>query len=231
MTVQKMCRRKRGSTGLQRGHLFVVSGPSGAGKGTLVAQALKALPHLRKVTTYTTRPPRPGEQKCRDYHFVSSEQFEEMKKRGAFLEWAVVYGHSYGSPIAEVERIRDDGKDVVLVLDVQGASAVKKKFPEAILIFVEPPSPQELERRLRERGTDSPSAIEQRIATAPSEMAQKQIFDFVIVNDQLDQAVHQLIRILKRAQTEAGEVARSSRSGETDPPHRLPRLANRPEDA
>ncbi|GBC98498.1 Guanylate kinase [bacterium HR17] len=181
-----------------RGRLFVVSGPSGVGKGTLVTEALKRLPHMRRAITYTTRPPRSGEVAGQDYHFVSPEEFERLKDEGAFLEWAEVYGNFYGSPRAEVERLRDAGYDVVLVLDVQGALTVKRKCPEAILIFVEPPSIAELQRRLEERGTDPPDAIARRLAKAQWEMEQAAFFDHRVLNDTVERAVNELVRVLQR---------------------------------
>lgn len=182
----------------QRGRLFVISGPSGVGKGTLVAEVLKRLPHVRRAVTYTTRPPRPSEVTGQDYHFVSPAEFERLKAQGAFLEWAEVYGNFYGSPRAEVERLRDSGYDVVLVLDVQGALAVKRQCPEAVLIFVEPPSMAELQRRLEARGADPPDAVARRLAKAQWEMQQAALFDYRVLNDTLERAVDDLVRLLQR---------------------------------
>lgn len=182
----------------RQGRLFVVSGPSGVGKGTLVVEVLKRLPHLRRAVTYTTRPPRPNEVSGQDYHFVSPEEFERLKRQGALLEWAEVYGNFYGSPRAKVERLRQQGYDVVLVLDVQGALAVKRQYPDAILIFVEPPSLDELRRRMELRGTDPPEIIARRLAKATWEMQQAVHFDHRVLNDAVERAVDELIALMRR---------------------------------
>lgn len=188
----------------RKGRLFVVSGPSGAGKGTVVMEALKHLPNLRRAITYTTRPPRPNEVAERDYHFISPDNFERLKEKGEFLEWAEVYGNFYGSPKGEVERLRNEGYDVVLVLDVQGALTVKRQCPDAVLIFVEPPSLDELRRRLEERGTDPPKVIAQRLAKAKWENQQAVHFDHWVLNDTLQQAVDALVKLIQRPK--GGEV-------------------------
>ncbi len=182
----------------RQGRLFVVSGPSGVGKGTLVAEALKKLPHLRRAVTYTTRPPRKSERDGQDYHFVSVERFERLKDEGMFLEWAEVYGNFYGSPKYDVERLRLDGNDVVLVLDVKGALAVKRQCPDAKLVFIEPPSLGELRQRLKERGTDPPDVIARRLAKAQWEMEQALHFDHRVLNDTLENAVNKLVGLMQR---------------------------------
>lgn len=182
----------------RKGRLFVVSGPSGVGKGTVVTEVLKRLPNLRRAVTYTTRQPRPGEVQGKDYHFVSREEFERLKEQGAFLEWAEVYGNFYGSPRHEVEQILSSGQDVVLVLDVQGALAVKRQIPDAVLIFLEPPSLEELRRRLEMRGTDPPEVIERRMAKAQWEMEQASKFDHIVLNDELERAVNELVKLMGR---------------------------------
>ncbi|MER3502247.1 MAG: hypothetical protein IMHGJWDQ_002018 [Candidatus Fervidibacter sp.] len=182
----------------RKGRLFVVSGPSGVGKGTVVAEVLRRLPHLRRVITYTTRPPRPGEVPDRDYHFVSREEFERLKEQGAFLEWAEVYGNFYGSPKQEVDRLLAKGYDAVLVVDVQGALAIKRQRPEAVLIFLQPPSVDELRRRLEARGSDPPEVIEGRLAKAEWEMQQAHQFDYTVLNDELERAVQTLVQLMQR---------------------------------
>lgn len=181
----------------RKGRLFVISGPSGVGKGTVVAEVMKRLPNLQRVVTYTTRQPRQGERPGKDYYFVTREEFERLKEQGAFLEWAEVYGNFYGSPKREVERLLSEGHDVVLVLDVQGALAVKKQLPEAILIFLQPPSLEELRHRLESRGTDPPEAIERRIAKASWEMEQMRKFDRCILNDKLEDTVNELVNLIQ----------------------------------
>lgn len=186
--------------GSRKPRLFVISGPSGVGKGTVVMQVLKRLPNLRRVVTYTTRPIRPSEIPGQDYHFVTREEFERLKAQDAFLEWAEVYGNYYGSPKDEVERVLAEGYDAVLVLDVQGALTVKQKRPDAVLIFLKPPSLDELRRRLEQRGTDPPEVIARRLAKAEWEMQQAKHFDFLVTNDQLDEAVEQLIQLIQASQ-------------------------------
>lgn len=181
-----------------KGRLFVVSGPSGVGKGTVVAEVLKRLPNLKRTITYTTRKPRQGELQGRDYHFVTHEEFERLREQGAFLEWAEVYGNFYGSPRKEVEQLLASGHDVVLVLDVQGALSVKQQIPEAVLIFLEPPSLDELRRRLETRGTDPPEAIERRMEKAKWEMEQASKFDHIVLNDKLEDAVNELVKLMQR---------------------------------
>ncbi len=189
------------------GRLFVVSGPSGVGKGTVVAEVMKWLPNLRRVVTYTTRPPRPGEEAGRDYHFVSREEFERLRDQGAFLEWAEVYSNFYGSPKHEVERLLAEGHDVVLVVDVQGALAVKEQRPDAILVFLQPPSLEELKRRLKMRGTDAPEIIARRLAKADWEMQQAHRFDHIVLNDELENAVGALMQLItETAQGVKGET-------------------------
>lgn len=181
-----------------KGKLFVVSGPSGVGKGTVVAEVIKRLPNLKRAVTYTTRKPRQGEITGKDYHFVTQEEFERLKQQGSFLEWAEVYGNFYGSPKHEVEQLLSRGHNVVLVLDVQGALAVKQQVPDAVLIFLKPPSLNELKRRLEARGTDTPEVIERRMAKAQWEMEQAVKFDCIVLNDNLEDAVNELVRLMRR---------------------------------
>ncbi|MCS7193239.1 MAG: guanylate kinase, partial [Armatimonadetes bacterium] len=155
------------------------------------------MPNLKRAVTYTTRQPRQGEIKGKDYHFVTREEFERLKRQGLFLEWAEVYGNFYGSPKHEVEQLLSNGYDVVLVLDVQGALAVKEQIPEAVLIFLKPPSLDELKRRLEARGTETAEAIEKRMLKAKWEMEQAIKFDHIVTNDKLDEAVKELVKLMK----------------------------------
>lgn len=175
-----------------RGRVVILSGPSGVGKDTLI-EAWQALdPRVERVVTVTTRPPRPGERDGVDYRFVSHERFEEMARTGAFLEHKEVHGQRYGTPAAEVERLVREGKIAILKIDVQGALEVMDKLPEATSVFVLPPDWEELERRIRSRGLDSPEAIERRLENARGEVALAERYAHRIVNDDVARAVEAL---------------------------------------
>jgi guanylate kinase len=147
----------------------------------------------------TTRDPRPGEVEGRDYRFVSPQVFDELIEEGSFLEWAEIYGHRSGTLLAPVQLLLDDGKHVILEIDVQGAAAVRRRMPDAVLIFLAPPSDEELERRLRARRTESESDLERRLAAARSEMNRQTWFDHVVVNDEVDRAAAQVAAIIDGA--------------------------------
>lgn len=183
---------------MSRGRLFVVSGPSGVGKGTLLKLVLPTLPNVLYSISVTTRPPRQNEVDGRDYFFVTEEEFKRMIEEGEFLEWAEVYGHLYGTPRRWVERKLAEGFDVVLEIDVQGAMQVKEKCSEAVLIFILPPSMEELRRRIEGRALDSHEEIEKRMSKAEWEMSFKDKFDYQIVNDDLNEAAKKLRSILQR---------------------------------
>jgi guanylate kinase len=178
------------------GRLFVVSGPSGAGKGSVVKGLLGRRPELVLSVSATTRPARPGERSGIAYHFLSDGEFEAMRDRGDFLEWAEVHGYRYGTPRSIVESLLARGRDVVLELDIQGALAVKRAKPDAILVFIEPPSFEDLLIRLRGRGTDDPETISRRVKAAYEEVKSKDLYDHIVVNDRLEEAVDALVRIL-----------------------------------
>jgi len=175
-------------TSPDRGALFVVTGASGTGKTTLVKAALDAIPSLRWSVSATTRPPRKGEVDGRDYHFVSHERFAEQLSAGGMLEWAEVYGNRYGTPRGPVDAALAAGDSILLEIDLQGARQVKAAAPEAILLFVLPPSIDALEQRLRGRATDSEDVIARRVQDARLQLEGVGEFDYLVVNDVLDHA-------------------------------------------
>jgi len=172
--------------------LFIVSGPSGTGKTTLVEHLVRTLPNTMFSISYTTRPPRPGEENAREYYFVSREEFWAMVERGDLLEHASIFDQLYGTPRRNVEKAATEGKDLVLDIDAQGATQVKAQLPEAVAIFLLPPSRQELERRLRARGLDTPEGIQRRLETARREIENFQNYDYVIVNESYAQACREV---------------------------------------
>jgi guanylate kinase len=174
------------------GKLFVVAAPSGAGKSTLVKALLASEPRLAMSISHTTRAPRGQEADGREYHFVSSDEFQRMVAAGAFFEHALVHGNRYGTSRAGVEALLAAGKDVVLEIDWQGALQIRRLFPQARLVFILPPSWDELAQRLRGRGEDLPEVIEHRLANAREEVAQAPAFDFVIINGCLEVALADL---------------------------------------
>lgn len=178
---------------MRKGNLFVLSGPSGAGKGTLVKRVLQRVPDAWVSVSATTRQPRPGEVDGRDYFFLDQPRFDELVSQGGFLEWAHVHGNSYGTLRSRVQDRIDHGSQVIFEIDVQGAFQVKKAMPEAHLIFIEPPSLEELERRLRGRGTETEEVICNRMKTAEVELARKMEYDVQVVNDELERATEELV--------------------------------------
>lgn len=174
-------------------HLFVVSGPAGAGKGTIVSQVCARMPNLWLSISATTRPPRGVEKDGVDYVFLSDEEFSDKIAEGDFLEWADVHGHRYGTLRSAVSAHLEAGECVLLEIDVQGAFKVKDAFPDARLIFIAPPSFKELERRLRARNTDDEAQIELRLDNAVWEMSMSARYNITIVNDDLDEAVDEVV--------------------------------------
>jgi guanylate kinase len=166
------------------------------GKGTVVRAALERRSDLVLSVSVTTRAPRPGEVDGVHYTFVSPEEFDRLIETGAFLEWAEVFGSRYGTLLAAVEGERDAGHHVLLEIDVQGAAAVRQRVPDAVLIFLVPPSEEELARRLQARGTETAADLERRLAEAHREMEEAVRFDHVVVNDQVDRAVDELLAII-----------------------------------
>lgn len=184
--------------------LFVISGPSGAGKGTLLAELRKQRPDLGLTVSATTRSPRPGEVDGTSYYFLSDEEFRRRIAAGEFVEWAEVHGHLYGTLVSEVKRLLAKGHSLVLEIDVRGALNVRKVYPDAVLIFIEPPSLQALEERLRGRGTEDEASIELRLKNARHEMELADQYDARIVNDTVDRAAQELGSVMRRFEMDGG---------------------------
>jgi len=179
------------------GLMIVLSAPSGAGKGAIRRRLQERLPHLRYAVSVTTRPMRPGEIDGINYHFVTPEEFHARVEAGYFVEWAKVYGNYYGTPREPMETWLREGHDVICEKDVQGALKLMDIYPEAVYIFTMPPSLEELRRRIERRGTESPEARAQRLASADCEMACVDRYDYVVVNDDLERAVDDIIAIIR----------------------------------
>ena len=185
--------------------VFVITGPSGVGKGTLIRLLRERVPELSLSTSATTRPPRAGEEDGRDYHFLSREDFARRADANEFLEHASYSGNRYGTLRSEVERRLAAGESVVLEIEVQGARQVRAAMPEAVLVFIAPPARAALRERLENRGTDDPEAIEDRLRTAELELDAQQEFQHVIVNAELDAAAEELQRIVRSELHSAAE--------------------------
>jgi len=199
---------------LSRGILFVVSSPSGGGKGSLISRVLNGSPSLSYSVSYSTRSARTGEVDGVDYFFVSPPRFEQLVAADEFLEWARVHGNLYGTSRAQVLKEIEEGRDIILEVDVQGAASVRKLPADSVSIFIVPPSFEVLRQRLVARGTDSPLELELRLRNAPIELRQYRTFDYVIVNDDLERASAQLAAVIyaerarrKRQEQEVQRVA------------------------
>ena len=181
---------------MRRGKTFIICGPSGVGKGTVVAKLLASDPKLYFSVSATTRPPRPGEVDGKHYHFLSREQFQRWIDEDAFLEHAEFVGNLYGTPKLYVDKAMDQGRDVILDIEIQGAEQVHRRRPEAIRIYVAPPSWAELERRLIGRGTEDMEKVRRRLERGKEEFAVARDFDYFVINDTVDRAVEELRAIL-----------------------------------
>lgn len=191
----------------KRGKLFVISGPSGAGKSTVVFRAMEGRSDYCFSTSVTTRKPRPGEVDGREYFFIDRERFDEMVRRDELLEYAEYVSNSYGTPRAYVEERLNAGYDVILDIEIQGARQVHEKMPGAVMIFVAPPTLEELEKRLVNRGTDTPEAIKGRLARARQEYAEADFYSYVIINDDADVAANEFSAIITAEHCKFGDRA------------------------
>jgi guanylate kinase len=181
-----------------RGRLYVLSGPAGAGKGTVLREVFSHMDDLAYSVSYTTRAPRPGEIEGVHYFFIDEDTFKKMVSEGKFLEWAKVHGHYYGTMKDTVLEALEKGVDVLLEIDIQGAEQVKRQMPEAITVFIQPPTFEELVRRLTERGTEGPEDLALRIKNAEREIQCADRFEYRIINDTVDRAAEDFINIIKK---------------------------------
>ncbi len=181
----------------EKGRIFIVSAPSGAGKTTLCRRLRDRFPDLRYSVSHTTRPPRPGETDGVDYYFISKEEFLAGVDSGRWAEWAVVHGNYYGTSVNFLTRCIRNGLDVLMDIDVQGGKQIMDKFPEAVGVFIMPPSMEVLEQRLIKRGQDKAESIQTRIVNAEQEIAEKEIYRYIIVNDNLESAAGELISLVE----------------------------------
>lgn len=194
--LTELATEQHSAQNLTSGVVFVVSSPSGGGKGTLIRRVLDVVPNLSYSVSYTTRAPRPGEIEGREYFFVDRKTFQEMVEADEFLEWAYVHGNLYGTAKRQLARETAAGLDIILEVDVQGAASVRELELDAVSIFILPPSYEILRQRLVARGTDTPEELEVRMRNAPEELSRYRSFDYVIVNDDIGRAAGQLGSII-----------------------------------
>ena len=180
-----------------RGRLFIISAPSGSGKTTLCNAVLNRFPDMLYSVSYTTRKPRNGEQSGIDYHFIKKKDFKDKIENGKWAEWAEVHGNYYGTSAELLDKGLDSGRDIILDIDVQGTIRLLERYPESATIFIMPPSIEELKRRLELRNTDSDEVIARRLENAKMEMAKKDLYLHVIINDQLPDAIEQLVAVIE----------------------------------
>jgi guanylate kinase len=195
--------------------VYIISAPSGSGKSTLVNQVRQIVPGLRFSISYTTRAPRAGEQNGREYYFVSRAEFEDMVRREEFLEHASVFGNYYGTARRFLREAEEEGKDLLLDIDVQGAAQIKRKIPQAASIFILPPNRQELEKRLRTRSLDAENVIQRRLVTASREIENYDKYDYILINDRLEESIDALKSILLAERLKrSGAQAQGQRSAD-----------------
>ena len=175
-----------------KGNLIIITSPSGGGKGTLIKEVLRSVPHIGYSVSYTTRQPRPGEEDGREYFFVSREEFERFRDSGELLEWATVHDNYYGTAKSQIDNITNAGHDVILEIDVQGAKLVLEKMPDAVSIFIMPPSFEVLRARLTARATETSADLSLRLRNAFTEVGEYQYFRYVIVNEEVGHAADDL---------------------------------------
>jgi len=194
--------------------VYIISAPSGSGKSTLVDKAREMVPGLEFSISYTTRPPRGKEQNEREYFFVTRPEFEEMKRRGEFLEWADVFGNYYGTAERFLRQAEQNGHDLLLDIDVQGAAEIKRKLPQAVSIFIMPPDRKTLESRLRKRSLDAEEVIQRRLVTASREIENYEKYDYILINDRLEESIAGLMAILLAERLKRSGVPRSADDAE-----------------
>lgn len=189
----------------KKGRLFVVSGPSGVGKGTICRALVEEYPEVKLSVSATTRAPRKGEEEGVSYFFRTAEEFRKMVDDGRMLEYAEVYGNFYGTPLDEILRLNAEGRDIILEIEMDGAMQVRKKYPDAVFVFVLPPSPEVLLERIVGRGTESEESIRRRTASAISEIERIRDYDYFIVNDIIKESVENLSLIIRSSREPRGE--------------------------
>ncbi|MBN2396238.1 MAG: guanylate kinase [Candidatus Atribacteria bacterium] len=200
----------------RKGCLFVISGPSGVGKGTLRERLFQCIPDLKYSVSVTSRKPRESEVEGKDYYFVDEEKFKKYIKENKFAEWALVYGEYKGTLLKTIQESTDRGKDLVLEIDVQGAMQIKKKFPDGVFIFIAPPSWEKLEYRLRNRKTEGEKELQKRLNEAHDEMKYVQHYNYLIINHHLEKALKELAAIIisERCKISQDELGKNNPVGD-----------------